>query len=48
MLEIFFEIFQVPSVYIAIQGVLSLFDTGKSTGIVLDSGDGVTHVIPVY
>lgn len=48
MLEIFFEKFQVPAVYIAVQGVLSLFATGKSTGIVLDSGDGVTHVIPVY
>ena len=55
MLEIFFEKFQVPAVYVAVQGVLSLypcfypsFATGKSTGIVLDSGDGVTHVIPVY
>lgn len=48
MFEIFFEKFQVPAVFVAIQGVLSLFATGKSTGVVLDSGDGVTHVIPVY
>lgn len=48
MLEIFFEKFQVPAVFVAVQGVLSLFATGKSTGIVLDSGDGVTHVVPVY
>lgn len=48
MFEIFFEKFQAPAVFVAIQGVLSLFATGKSTGVVLDSGDGVTHVIPVY
>jgi actin-related protein len=48
MFEIFFEKFQVPAVFVAIQGVLPLFATGRTTGIVLDSGDGVTHVVPVY
>ena len=48
MLEIMFENFNVPATYVAIQAVLSLYSSGRTTGIVLDSGDGVSHVVPVY
>jgi actin len=33
---------------VAIQAVLALYAQGLSSGVVVDSGDGVTHVIPVY
>lgn len=48
MVSIMFESFQVPATYIAIQAVLSLYASGKFTGDVLDSGDGVTHLVPIY
>ena len=48
MTQIVFETFNAPAFYVAIQGVLALFASGKSTGVVLDSGDGITHVVPVY
>jgi actin beta/gamma 1 len=48
MTQIMFETFNVPSMYISVQAVLSLYASGRTTGIVMDSGDGVSHVVPIY
>lgn len=46
--QILFETFNVPALFTSIQAVLSLYASGRTTGIVLDSGDGVSHAVPVY
>lgn len=46
--EIFFETFRAPAVFFAPPSVLSLYASGRTTGVVLDVGEGVTHAVPVY
>jgi centractin len=46
--EVFFEKFNVPALYVSMQAVLSLYAAGKTTGVVLDVGDGVSHSVPVF
>ena len=48
MTQIMFETFNTPAMYTKVGGVLSLYASGRTTGLVVDMGDGVTHTIPIY
>jgi len=48
MIEIMFETFNVPGFYVSIPAVLSLHASGRTTGVVIDSGDGISYVVPIY
>lgn len=48
MTEIMFETFGVRGMYATMQAVLPLFASGTTSGVVLDSGRDVSHVVPVY
>ncbi len=47
MTQVMFETFNTPAFYVAIQAVLSLYSSGRMNGLVVESGDGVTHTVPV-
>jgi actin-related protein len=48
MSQIMFETFNVPALYVSVQAVLSIYASGRTTGIVLDSGDDVSRAVPTY
>ena len=48
MTQIMFEKFNTPAISIANQAVLSLFASGRTSGMVIDSGHGVSHTVPIY
>lgn len=45
--EVMFETFRVPAMYIYAHGLLSLYASGRTTGTVLDCGDGVSHAVSI-
>jgi actin beta/gamma 1 len=48
MTQLMFETFGIPAMYVSIQAILSLYSAGRTTGCIFDSGDGVSHIVPVY
>lgn len=48
MAEVMFEKFKVKSLAIFNTSVLSLFSTGRTRGLVVESGEGLTQAVPVF
>ncbi|KAH3761125.1 actin 11 [Pelomyxa schiedti] len=48
MIQLMFETFNSPAVYVSQNPVLSLYSAGRTTGCVIDIGDGVTHACSIY
>ncbi|TVU04269.1 hypothetical protein EJB05_50154, partial [Eragrostis curvula] len=48
MTAVMFETFNIPAMFVGIQAVLALYSSGRTTGIVIESGDGVSQVVPIY
>ena len=48
MTQIMFETFSVPGMYVAFQATLAFYASGRGSGIVLESGEGVTQAMAFY
>lgn len=48
MTQIMFETFSVPAFYISFQAMLALYASGRSAGLIVESGDGVTQIVPIF
>jgi actin-related protein len=48
MIQLMFETFNTPATYVAIPAILSLYSSGRTCGMMLDCGDGVSHVLPIH
>ncbi|ESK86709.1 actin [Moniliophthora roreri MCA 2997] len=48
MSQIMLETFNAPAFFVQTQAVLSLYASKRTTGVVIDSGDGATHIVPIY
>ena len=46
--QIMFETFNIPFLHQCITPLLSLYASGRTTGLVIDSGGGVSHVVPIF
>ena len=47
MAQLLFETFHVPALYVALIAELVLFRTGRATGVVVDSGEVATYIVPI-
>ncbi|KAI9232341.1 MAG: actin 7 [Podila humilis] len=46
--QIMFETFMTPALYLGLKPMLALMATGATTGLVVESGESATNVVPVY